>query len=68
MFHCNFLVRIALFVGEREAAVVTNDQGKQTRVQESKIEEKLAMKDKQLAETRTLVKNLKKREEQLLEK
>ena len=68
MFHCDFLVCIALFVEEREGPVVTDDHGKQSGVQESKLQEKLAMKDKQLAETRTLVKNLKKREEQLLEK
>jgi hypothetical protein len=37
-------------------------------VEQSKLQEKLAMRDKQLAETRNLVKNLKKREEQLLEK
>ncbi|XP_028391031.1 mitochondria-eating protein-like [Dendronephthya gigantea] len=40
----------------------------ESEVQESKLKEKLEMKDKQLTETRALVKNLKKREEQLLEK
>lgn len=34
----------------------------------SKLQEKLSMKDKQLAETGILLKKLKKREEQLLEK
>jgi hypothetical protein len=43
-------------------------RNKEAAVEESKLQEKLAMRDKQLAETRTLVKNLKKREEQLLEK
>ena len=56
------------FVGEHEGAVVTDDHGKQPGVLESKLQEKLTMKDKQLAETRTLVKNLKKREEELLER
>ena len=56
------------FVGEREGAVVTDDHDKQPGVLESKLQEKLTMKDKQLAETRTLVKNLKKREEELLER
>ena len=61
LMHCSF-------VGEREGPVGTDDHGKQSGVLESKLQEKLAMKDKQLAETRTLVKNLKKREEQLLER
>lgn len=56
---------------EHASAHITDHQerhGSETEVQESTLQEKLTMRDKQLAETRTLVKNLKKREEQLLEK
>ena len=52
------------FVDERAGASVTDGN----EAEQSKFQEKLATRDKQLAETRTLVKNLKKREEQLLEK